>query len=79
MLNWWTIGGTIEINGQKPLKCSNYSLMLNWYAVEDGLICNENFYWISLKMYEKNLSTAEFILDTHILSLEIVRKWIPSN
>ena len=30
MLNWRTIGGIIEINGQKLLKHSNYSLMLNY-------------------------------------------------
>ena len=28
MLNWRTIGGTVEINGQKLLKCSNYSPFL---------------------------------------------------
>ena len=30
MLNWRTIGGTIEINRQKLLKCSNYSPVLNY-------------------------------------------------
>ena len=30
MLNWRTIGGTIEMNKQKLLKCSNYSPMLNY-------------------------------------------------
>ena len=30
MLNWQTIGGTIEINRRKLLKCSNYSSMLNY-------------------------------------------------
>ena len=30
MLNWRTIGGTIEINWQKLLKCSNHSPMLNY-------------------------------------------------
>ena len=30
MLNWRTIGGTIEKNGQKLLKCSNYSPVLNY-------------------------------------------------
>ena len=29
ILNWRTIGGTTVINGQKLLKCSNYSPMLN--------------------------------------------------
>ena len=28
MLNWQTIGGTIEKNGHKLLKCSDYSPML---------------------------------------------------
>ena len=41
MLNWRTIGGTIEINRQKLLKCSNYSPILNYIcAVEDALIWN---------------------------------------
>ena len=30
MLNWRTIGETIEINRQKLSKCSNYSPMLNY-------------------------------------------------
>ena len=30
MLNRRTIGGTIKINRQKLLKCSNYSPMLNY-------------------------------------------------
>ena len=30
MLNWRTIGGTIEINRRKLLQCSNYSPMLNY-------------------------------------------------
>ena len=30
MLNWGTIGGTIEIKRRKLLKCSNYSPMLNY-------------------------------------------------
>ena len=30
MLNWRIIGGTIEMNRQKLLKCSNYSRMLNY-------------------------------------------------
>ena len=36
MLNWRTIGGTIEINGQKLLQWSNYSPMQ--CDVEDALI-----------------------------------------
>ena len=35
MLNWRTIGGTIEINRQKLLKCSNYSPML-YYMCRTG-------------------------------------------
>ena len=30
MLNWRTIGGTIEVNRQKLLKCSNYSPIVNY-------------------------------------------------
>ena len=30
MLNWQTIRGTIEINEQKRLKCSNYSPYLKF-------------------------------------------------
>ena len=33
MLKWWTVGGTIEINGQKLLKCSNYLPMLNYMCL----------------------------------------------
>ena len=36
MLDWGTIGGTIEINGQKLLKCSKYSPML--CATEEAFI-----------------------------------------
>ena len=32
MLNWRTIGGTIEINRKKLLKCSKYSSLLNYVS-----------------------------------------------
>ena len=42
--------------------------MLNLCDVEDALILNTNFQLISLKIYQKNLSTAEFILDTYFVT-----------
>ena len=50
MLNWQTI----EINGQKLLKCSNYSPMLNYMCRRGrAYLKNRNFYKISLNIQKK--------------------------
>ena len=65
MLNWRTIRGTIEINGQKLLKCTNYSQMLNYMCRRGRAYLKQKFLLNFIKnIQKKNLSTAEFILDT---------------
>ena len=53
MLNWRTIEGTIGINRQKLLKCSNYSPMLNYMCRRGRAYLKQEFLLNSIKNIQK--------------------------
>ena len=68
MLNWRTIGENIEINGQKLLKCSNYSPMLNYMCRRARAYLKQEFILHFIKnIQKKNCLTAEFLIDTYFV------------
>ena len=80
MLNWQTIGETIEINGQKLLKCSNYSPIINYMCRKGRAYLKYEFLFNFIKnLQKKKICWLWNLFLTHILSSEIVREWIPSK
>ena len=75
MLNW----RTIEINGQKILKCSNYSPMLNYMCRRRRAYLKYEFLLNFIKNAQKKNCRLRNLFLRYILSFEIIRKWIPSN
>ena len=53
MLKWRTIEGTIGINRQKLLKCSNYSPMLNYMCRRGRAYLKQEFLLNSIKNIQK--------------------------
>ena len=79
MLNWRTIGGTIEINRQKLLKCSNYSPMLDHMCRRGRAYLKQECLINFIKNIQKKICRLRNLFLTHILSLDVIGKWIPSN
>ena len=67
------------MNRQKLLKCSNYSPMLNYMCCRGHAYLKSEFLINFIKNIQKKICRLWNLFLPHILSLDVIRKWIPSK